>query len=121
MALHNDLGRAGEEIAATYLLRKGYQILEKNWKFNRKEIDIIARKDRFVVFVEVKTRSTDFFGRPEEAVTRGKQKYLIDAADQYLQQISFEAEARFDILAVIKTEQSIEIKHIPDAFIPLIN
>jgi putative endonuclease len=121
LARHNELGKAGEEIAAVYLQENGYQILEKNWKFNRKEIDIIAQKGRFVVFVEVKTRSTDFFGRPEEAVTHGKQKFLIGAADQYLQQISFEAEARFDILSVIKKGQHMEIKHIPDAFIPLIN
>lgn len=118
MANHNKLGIKGEAIAVEYLQNRGYKILETNWRYEKKEIDIIAQQGSFIVIVEVKTRSTDFFGRPEEAVTVAKQKHLIEAADYYLQQLSFEAEVRYDIVSVIKDETQMSIKHIEEAFIP---
>ena len=119
MAKHNDLGRDGEMMAIAYLAKTGYEILETNWRFEKKEIDLIARKNGLVIIAEVKSRSTDFFGKPEEAVTPAKQKYLIDAADNYLQQLDFEAEVRFDIISIVLNEQKAEINHIEDAFRPI--
>ncbi len=117
MAKHNILGQVGENIALEYLLKKEYKILETNWRFGKKEIDIIAQKDNLVVIVEVKTRSTDYYGVPEESVTLAKQRFLIEAADAYMQQLDFEAEVRFDIISIVNKT----INHIQEAFIPLLN
>jgi putative endonuclease len=117
MAKHNLLGIEGERMALDYLRSQGYEILETNWRFERKEIDIIARKDNIVAIVEVKTRSTDYFGAPEESVTLTKQRFLIEAADVYMQQLDFEAEVRFDIISIVNKT----INHIQEAFIPLID
>ena len=75
MAKHYDLGMKGEEIAARYLAGKGYKILERNWRHGKDELDIIAANGEFLVVIEVKTRSTSFFGKPEDAVTDKKQEY----------------------------------------------
>ena len=119
MAKHNELGIEGERIAAEYLRQKGYEILETNWRFEKKEIDIIARKDKFIIIAEVKSRSTAYFGKPEEAVTIAKQRLLIDAADHYMQQLDYEAEVRFDIVSIVLNEKTAELHHIEEAFIPL--
>lgn len=119
MASHNELGNLGEKIAANFLEEKGYSILEKNWRYGRQEVDLIARDKNFIVIVEVKTRSTNIFGEPEESVDLVKQRYLINAADGYMQQLAFEAEVRFDIISIIKSGTKHKIKHIEDAFIPL--
>lgn len=119
MAKHNELGIEGERIAVEYLRQKGYKLLETNWRYEKKEIDIIARKGNLIIIVEVKSRSTDFFGKPEEAVTLAKQKLLIEAADYYMQQVDFEAEVRFDIVSIVLNEKTAELNHIEEAFIPL--
>jgi putative endonuclease len=119
MAQHNALGTDGEKLAAHYLVEKGYSILETNWRFGKKEIDIIAQIGNTIAVVEVKTRSTDYFGDPEESVTLSKQKYLIEAADEYLQSLDFDAEVRFDIISIIKANSKLSIHHIEEAFIPL--
>lgn len=121
MAVHNILGSEGEKLARAYLEENGYQVIETNWRSGRKEIDIIARKDRLIVVVEVKTRTSDTFKLPEESVTQTKQRMLIEAADTYLQQLDFDAEVRYDIVTIIKTPSDIRIKHIQDAFIPLLD
>lgn len=118
MAKHNELGIEGERIAAEYLRQNGYKILETNWRFEKKEIDIIAQKGSMVIMAEVKSRSSDKFGKPEEAVSDAKQKFLIEAADHYMQKLDFEAEVRFDIVAIILNEKTAELKHIEEAFIP---
>jgi putative endonuclease len=117
MAKHNQLGKEGERMAREYLLSENYEILETNWRFKKKEIDIIARKNKLVIFVEVKTRSNDYFGAPEESVTKTKQVFLIEAAEAFMQQLEYLAEARFDIISIVKNS----IHHIQEAFIPLID
>lgn len=121
MADHNILGKEGERIAREFLKRQGYKILEINWRFEKKEIDLIVRKNNVVVIVEVKTRSTDYFGDPEDSVTKAKQKYLVEAADAYAQQLEFEADLRFDIISIVLSDRESSIKHIEDAFIPLLD
>ncbi len=80
MAKHNITGKEGEEIASAYLKAKGYQIIEMNKRFGRAEIDIIAKIGNEYVFVEVKTRTSDYFGFPEEAIDKRKIKLLVNAA-----------------------------------------
>jgi putative endonuclease len=120
MARHNKLGTEGEQLAIPYLKEKGYTILAVNWRFGKKEIDIIAQYQKTIVIVEVKTRSSDYFGRPEESVNSVKQKFLIAAANKFLEEINFEAEVRYDIVSIIKSSTNTKIEHIEDAFFPLI-
>jgi len=118
MARHNKLGRKGETIAQEYLLAKGYKILETNWRFNNIEIDIIAVCDEFLIFVEVKTRSSVLWGNPEDAVVESKIKRIVEAADHYISMSDIDLPARFDVIAVVKNEQGFEIEYFDDAFFP---
>ena len=118
MAEHNDLGKQGEEIAADYLVKKGYRVLEKNWRQWRNEIDLVALDKNSLVIVEVKTRQSNFFGEPEMAVTRDKQKALIRAANAYVRYKNIQCEVRFDIVSVIISKTGEQIHHIEDAFYP---
>ncbi|MCB9361410.1 MAG: YraN family protein [Flavobacteriales bacterium] len=115
MAQHNQLGKQGEGLAVQFLQKLGYTIIETNWQKHKFEIDIIAQHNNEIVFVEVKTRSTAYFGKPEEAVTRAKQKHLIEGADFYLQEKEIDLEARFDVISVI-INHTTEINHIKEAF-----
>ena len=118
MAEHNDLGKKGEELGAGYLEKKGYRILDKNWRQWRNEIDLVAMDGDCLVIIEVKTRQSNFFGEPEMAVTREKQKSLIRAANAYIRYKNIECEVRFDILSVIISKTGEQIHHIEDAFYP---
>lgn len=118
MAKHNILGKKGEELAVQFLKNLGYVIMATNWQQHKFEIDIIAQDNNEIVFVEVKTRSTDFFGKPEEAVTLSKQKHLIEGADYYINKNEVDLECRFDVLAIVLNETSLDINHIKDAFYP---
>lgn len=118
MAKHNDFGKLGEEIAANYLMEKGYEILECNWRNIHKEIDIIARDGKFLVIVEVKTRQTDEYGNPDIAVTRKKQRMLIAAANAYIMRNRLDIETRFDIISIIFSDGEPVIDHVEDAFLP---
>lgn len=115
MAQHNQLGKQGEKEAVKYLQKLGYAIIETNWQQHKFEIDIIAQDKNEIVFVEVKTRSTAYFGEPEEAVTLTKQKHLIEGADFYIQENEIDLEARFDVISVIINNRT-EVKHIKEAF-----
>lgn len=119
MAIHNDTGRAGEQVAANYLRQKGYEILEENWFFGKAEVDIIALQQNTLIFIEVKTRSSVAFGLPEDFVGKAKQQHLYRAAQAYLEHIAHEGEIRFDIVSVLVSQyKSFKITHIEDAFWP---
>jgi len=118
MAEHNELGKKGEEMAQKYLLKKGYTILELNWRYSKDEIDIIARHDSCLIIVEVKTRFTNAFGEPEEFVTNKKQSFLIRAANAYVEKFKSQEEVRFDIVSVLFCGKTWQINHIEDAFYP---
>lgn len=119
MAEHNKLGEKGEGLAVQLLRRKGYSILAENWRSGRNELDIVARIADSVVFVEVKTRSTNFFGDPSEAVSIAKQKRIIEAANDFLEQHGLELEARFDVISIVASSEGNELDHMEDAFYPL--
>lgn len=116
MRTHNQTGKIGEDIACQYLIEKEYEIIEKNWTFKHKEIDIIAKKGKKIIFVEVKTRSSLSFELPKEAVSLRKQKNLIFAADNYLQLHNILEESRFDIISVLAKGKPKVIEHIQGAF-----
>jgi len=118
MAKHNELGRLGEELAAQYLLGKGYEVLERNWRNKHKEIDIIAKNGEELVIVEVKTRQNDDYGEPDLAVTKAKQTKLIYAANAYIFDHSLDCNTRFDIISIVFKEGEPIIDHIVDAFLP---
>lgn len=118
MARHNEIGKLGEEVAAQYLMKKGYEIIERNWRNIHKEIDIIAKKGNELVVVEVKTRQSDEYGDPDLAVTRQKQSRLISAANAYIFQKRLDVSTRFDIISIVFQEEIPIINHIEDAFLP---
>lgn len=119
MAQQHETGKAGEELARQFLEGEGYRILEANWRYSRAEVDIIAMDGPVLVFVEVKTRSTDAFGRPEEFVSRRKQKLLAMAAGAYMEAIGHDWEVRFDVIAILyRSEVDFELQHLKDAFFP---
>src|SRR5690625_2248329 len=101
MAKHNELGELGEEMAVTYLSDKGYVILERNYRFDRAEVDIIAQDNEQIVIVEVKTRTSDFFGDPQQFVTPGKIKQLVKVADHYLIPKEIDRETGFYYVSVL--------------------
>lgn len=117
MATHNELGKAGENLAVDFLLRKGYEIVARNFVFQKAEVDIIARKDNILAIIEVKTRSTPDFGNPQEFVKARQIHRLIKAVDHFVTDHNMDVEVRFDILAIIKNKAGIKIDHIQDAFL----
>ncbi|MGN6475912.1 MAG: YraN family protein [Flavipsychrobacter sp.] len=117
MTKHKETGIKGEQIAENFLLRKGYTILERNWRFGKKEIDIIAETNGLLVFVEVKTRATTYFGYPEDAVSASKQDFMKLSAEAYIAAHVQFSEVRFDVISIIFVNDTVkEILHIEDAF-----
>ena len=116
MAQHNELGKKGEKAAANFLQNEGYKVVIQNWTMLRHEIDIIAEDDEFIVFVEVKTRTSRQWGNPEDFIGRAKIKRIVEAADLYLQLNDIDKPARFDIIASVWNGETFEIEHIDDAF-----
>lgn len=116
MAQHHELGKIGEQLATDYLLEKGYSILERNYRFQKAEIDIIAKHNNDMICVEVKTRNSNFFGDPQEFVTPGKVKLLVKAMDAYITENEINLETRFDIIAVLKNKKTETITHYENAF-----
>lgn len=111
------LGNKGEKLACRYLRRKGYKILENNYRCNIGEIDIVARKDECLVFVEVKTRSNKEFGEPFEAVTSYKQERLRRLAESYIvSKPKNKLNSRFDVISLLFNGEKFTINHIENAF-----
>jgi putative endonuclease len=120
MAEHNETGKQGETEAATYLEKKGYTILDTNWRNKNLEVDIIALDKKTLVITEVKSRSGKIVGEVEEWVNKQKQKNLIKAANIYLEEKQLDYEIRFDIITVIFSATGAVVNHIEDAFYPIV-
>ncbi|MFN8255565.1 MAG: YraN family protein [Bacteroidales bacterium] len=116
MAFHNILGEKGEEIAVDYLQKKQYRIADRNWRYKKMEIDIVTFKDDLLVIVEVKTRSTDFIENLNELITRKKQKFLIEAANAYVEKKEIDLCVRFDVIFVVIRNNETKIEHVEEAF-----
>jgi len=115
MATHNDMGKWGEDLAEAYLERRGYTIVERDWKSGRRDIDIIALDNDVVVFVEVKTRRNRLFGEPEDAIDYRKRQNLQQAINHYVKFRNIRQEIRFDIISVVGTiGTEPDIQHIQD-------
>lgn len=117
MAEHNELGKKGEELAIAFLKKNGYKILEKNYRYLKAEVDIIAQKGGVLAVVEVKTRSSNYFGDPQDFVNPKKIKLLLSAIDYYVIKKDLEVEVRFDIIAIIHKNNTTKIEHLEDAFL----
>ena len=117
MAFHNELGKKGEELAVAYLLKNGYKIVARNFRHQKSEVDIIARKESTLAIIEVKTRSTPDFGNPQDFV-KGKQiQNLVKAVDFFVTEHNLDVEIRFDIIAIIKNQSGTKIEHLENAFL----
>ena len=114
---NNNLGKIGEQLAFDFLLDKNYEIIERNYRDKKTEIDIIAKHENYLVIIEVKTRSYSLVN-PENAVSKAKQKTLIEGALLYQEKFNIKLEIRFDIIAIIINGNKKEIVHFEDAFYP---
>lgn len=121
MARHNELGKWGEQYAADYLQSIGYDIIERDWRIGHRDIDIIARTGdgTTVVFVEVKTRTSDVVTKPDDAVDIKKIRNIGYAANNYIKTKSIVDEVRFDIISIIgNNKENAQLEHIIEAFNP---
>lgn len=110
-------GKYGEDLAVALMQKQGYTIRERNYRYKRGEIDIIAQTTDTLVFVEVKLRSSDSFGLPEESVSENQQNLIMQTAEQYIEETDWEGDIRFDIVAIeLKPQQSPQITYFEDAF-----
>ena len=114
---NTELGRIGEEMAMVFLQERGFEILEANWRFQHLELDIIAQDADMLVFVEVKTRRTAYFGPPEDAVSPQKISRLLNAAEAYIFEKDYQGDTRFDVVSIILPPgKKVEIEYFEDAF-----
>jgi putative endonuclease len=116
MAQHNELGKRGEQMAVNHLLKNGYEIVERNYRFDKAEVDIIAKQKDILAIVEVKTRSSTDFGNPQDFVKPKQIQRLVKAVDEYVTVNGLDVEVRFDIVAIVKNRKGYDIEHLKDAF-----
>ena len=110
------LGKTGEKLSVDFLIGKRFKIQNRNWRYKKAEIDIIASKKNILIFIEVKTRKSDYFSRPEDAITSKKIELYQESAESYLEQNNLENEVRFDVISIIHTENKTKIEHFINAF-----
>lgn len=117
--VHIQTGERGEGLATAFLINKGYEILDRNWRHGHGEVDIIAMYKDILVFVEVKTRTANYFGQPASFVDSKKMDKLAKIASVYMEKIGHDWEIRFDIIGILlKSPQSADITHYEDAWFP---
>jgi len=123
MAAHNDLGRRGEDIASEYLERKGFRIIERDWRAGHRDLDIIAIDSDMLVIIEVRTRRNNVFIEPELTVDKKKMRSLSLAANAYVKthRLDEDMPVRFDIVTVLCPDgNGCEINHIENVFNPIL-
>ena len=122
MAEHNIIGQKGEQIAVETMRKKGFRVVDTNWKFGHLEMDVIAVNRKEIAFVEVKTRTSSFGDkRPEEFVDELKRRRMAAAANAYIKIHQIELVPRFDIIGISMDPNTYEVKeltHLEDAFLP---
>ena len=114
MGEHNDIGSKGEDLAVDFLERNGYEILRRNFKFRRYEIDIIAMRGDWLLFIEVKTRTNLDYGTPEEFVLSEQSKRIMQVAEEFIFTTNWQGHIRFDIISVTIGDYT-EVIHFEDA------
>ncbi|MCF8357500.1 MAG: YraN family protein [Prolixibacteraceae bacterium] len=122
MAQHTDLGKKGEEIAINHLVNKGYTIRDRNWYYQKLEIDIVAVDGDELVIVEVKTRSARIYEDLRDSISSRKIRFLVNAAEAYIMEHDLNMDTRFDVIGIKWFgEDKFTIEHFPDAFSPPVN
>ena len=116
MAQHNELGKKGEQLAVDFLVKNNYEIIERNYRFDKAEVDIIARIKDTLAIIEVKTRSSTDFGNPQDFVKPKQIQRLVKAVDEYVNVNDLDVEVRFDIIAIVKENNNFNIEHLENAF-----
>ncbi|WP_273565384.1 YraN family protein [Maribacter halichondriae] len=116
MGKHNEFGKEGEQIAVDYLIKKGYKIKYRNYRYLKSEIDIIAQKENVLAIVEVRARSNDQIINIADTITPKKIKLLVMGADHYVTGQNLDVEVRFDIIAILKNKRIFKIDHLESAF-----
>jgi putative endonuclease len=121
MALHNDLGRWGEDAAAAYLEQKGLRVLARDWHYGHRDLDIVATDDDgLCVIAEVKTRRDEKYNDADRAVSPQKIRSLSIAANAFVKTYHIDVEVRFDIVTVVGTPEHYEVRHVENAFLPFV-
>jgi putative endonuclease len=116
MNKRHELGKKGEKVAEKYLNAQRFTIKDRNYRHSRAEIDLICKKNDYLIFVEVKTRSGTLFGYPEEFVTPGQMERIALAAVEYMRKKSYSGKYRHDIIAIVWQGNSYTLSHFEDAF-----
>lgn len=116
MAQHNELGKKGEQLAVSHLIEKGYDILARNFIYQKAEVDIIAKKEDILAIIEVKTRSSVHFGDPQEFLKPKQIKRIVKAVDAYVNTNSLDVEVRFDIIAIVLNTKETTLEHLENAY-----
>ncbi|WP_394973926.1 YraN family protein [uncultured Croceitalea sp.] len=116
MGKHNEFGKLGEQKAVDFLVKNGYDIKYKNYRYLKAEIDIIAQKGNILAIVEVKSRSSDFLENIAETVNQKKIKLLVSATDYYVTENDLDVDVRFDIITILKKGKQFKLEHLKDAF-----
>jgi putative endonuclease len=110
------IGNKGEDLAVNYLFANGYNVIHRNYRVGRSEIDIIAQINNTIVFIEVKTRKDYSHGYPEEFVSEAQQERIMDAAEEYLESKNCNSDVRFDIISILSNGDKTTLDHFENAF-----
>ncbi|MCP4978847.1 MAG: endonuclease [Maribacter sp.] len=116
MGKHNEFGKEGERIAVDFLIKKGYKIKNRNYRYLKAELDIIAQKEDILAIIEVRSRSSDFIENIAETITKKKIGLLVLGADHYVAELDLDVEVRFDVITILKNKKVFKIEHLESAF-----
>jgi len=116
MAQHNELGKKGELIANDFLIKNGYEIVARNFIYEKAEVDIIAQKGAVLAIIEVKTRTSADFGDPQQFLKPKQIQRIIKAVDYFVNENEMEVEVRFDIIAIVLNKKGMSLEHLENAF-----
>ncbi|MFK5972547.1 MAG: YraN family protein [Flavobacteriaceae bacterium] len=116
MGKHNEFGKEGEQIAVDFLIKNGYTIKYRNYRYLKSEIDIIAQKENILAIVEVRARSNDLIINIADTITKKKINLLVMGADNYVINHNLDVEVRFDIITILKNTKIFKVEHLKSAF-----
>ena len=121
MAEHNELGKNGETLAVEFLEGKGYQIIARNWRCGNNELDIVALDGDILVFVEVKTRFSDYID-PRTSMSKSKIRNFVNAVNLYIRKMQVNSKFRLDVVIIVMQggfdNKSMYVEHYEDAILP---
>lgn len=115
---HLQLGAYGEDLAIRFLQNKGFEVLDRNYRFGKGELDIICKDKEVLVIIEVKTRASNVHGEPYISVSFKKQRQIVQLANRYIREKNIDLEVRFDVLSIVSNNSQTTIDHIINAFTP---